>query len=45
MQVLDVIKKSVKDAEAMSAIKSGIGKLLKQYQEEDIINVEVIDEV
>lgn len=44
MQVLDVIKKSVKDAEEMSAIKSGIGKLLKQYQEEDVIDAEVIDE-
>jgi hypothetical protein len=45
MQVLDVIKKSVKDAEEMNAIKSGIGKLLKQYQEEDIIDAEVVDEV
>ena len=45
MQVLDVIKKSVKDAEEMNAIKSGIGKLLRQYQEEDVIDVEVVDEV
>lgn len=44
MQVLDVIKKSVKDAEEMNAIKSGISKLLKQYQEEDVIDAEVIDE-
>lgn len=44
MQVLDVIKKSVKDAEEMNAIKSGIGKLLRQYQEEEVIDAEVVDE-
>jgi len=44
MQVLDVIKRSVKDAEEMNAIKSGIGKLLRQYQEDEVIDVEVVDE-
>jgi len=44
MQVLGVIKKSVKDAEEMSAIKTGIGQLLRQYQEDDVIDAEVVDE-
>jgi hypothetical protein len=44
MQVLDVIKKSVRDAEVMGAINTGIGKLLKQYNEDDVIDAEVVNE-
>jgi hypothetical protein len=44
MQVLGVIKKSVKDAEAMAAIKAGVSGLLKQYQDDDVIDVEVLNE-
>lgn len=44
MQVLGVIKSSVKDPEEMTLIRNGIGKLLKAYQEEDIIDAEIVEE-
>lgn len=44
MQVLGVIKASVKDPEEMTLIRSGITKLLKTYQEEDIIDAEIVEE-
>jgi hypothetical protein len=44
MQVLGVIKASVKDPEEMTLIRTGITKLLKTYQEEDIIDAEVVEE-
>lgn len=44
MQVLDVIKRSVKDPEEMAAIQSGVAKLLHVYKSEDeIIDAEVLD--
>lgn len=44
MQVLGVIKSSVKDPEEMTLIRSGISKLLKTYQEENIIDAEIVEE-
>ena len=44
MQILDVIKKTVRDAHELQAIKAGFGKLLKQYQEEEIQDADIIDE-
>jgi hypothetical protein len=44
MQILKVVKGCVRDASELTAIKAGFSKLLKQYQEEDIQDAEVIDE-
>lgn len=46
-QFLAIIKATVRDADQLTAIKSGVGKLLKTYKtdaEQDIIDVEVVDE-
>jgi hypothetical protein len=46
MQVLDVVKGAVKDIDEMQAIKTGVTKLLRIYEEQadDIIDAEVISE-
>lgn len=45
MQVLGVVKANVRSSDELSAIRSGIAKLLKVYQEaDDVIDAEVIDE-
>lgn len=47
MQVVGVVKQSVRNADELAAIKTGIQKLLKTYkqeQEEEIIDAEVVDE-
>jgi hypothetical protein len=44
MQILKIVKSCVRDANELTAIKAGFGKLLKQYQEEDIQDAEIIDE-
>lgn len=44
MQILKIVKGAVRDANELTAIKSGFAKLLKQYQEEDIQDAEIIDE-
>lgn len=44
MQILKVVKGCVRDANELTAIKAGFSKLLKQYQEEDIQDAEIIDE-
>lgn len=46
MQVFGVIKAHVKDADELKAIRGGIAKILKTYQdaESDIIDAEVVDE-
>jgi hypothetical protein len=44
MQILKVVKDCVRNADELSAIKAGFSKLLKQYQQEDVIDAEVIDE-
>lgn len=46
-QFLAIIKGAVRDADELTAIKSGVVKLLKTYKsesEQDIIDVEVVDE-
>jgi hypothetical protein len=46
-QFLAIIKGAVRDADELTAIKSGVIKLLKTYKsesEQDIIDVEVVDE-
>jgi hypothetical protein len=46
-QVLDVIKKSVHNADELTAIKAGFGRLLRVYkssEEQGIIDAEVVDE-
>jgi hypothetical protein len=45
MQVLGVIKANVRDPSEMSAISDGFGKLLKTYQDAEIIDAEVSDVV
>jgi hypothetical protein len=46
MQVFGVIKKHIKNAEELKAIRGGIGQILRTYQDDDnIIDVEVVDEV
>jgi hypothetical protein len=46
MQVLDVVKGAVKDIDEMQAIKTGVKRLLRTYEEQasDIIDAEVVDE-
>lgn len=44
MQILKVVKDCVRDASELQAIKVGFGKLLRQYQQEDIQDAEIIDE-
>jgi hypothetical protein len=46
MQFLDVVKGAVKDMDTMQAIKTGVIKLLRVYEEQagDIVNAEIIDE-
>jgi hypothetical protein len=44
MQILKVVKDCVRNADELSAIKAGFSKLLKQYQQDDVIDAEVIDE-
>jgi len=46
MQVFGVIKTHVKNADELKAIRGGIGKILRTYQdaEEDIIDAEVVNE-
>jgi len=44
MQILKVVKDCVHDASELQAIKAGFGKLLKQYQHEDIQDAEIINE-
>jgi hypothetical protein len=45
MQVLQVVKKNVRDPELLRAISDGIASLLKVYQQngEDILDAEVVD--
>jgi len=44
MQILGVVKKCVRNADELSAIKVGFSQLLKQYQQEDIVDAEIVDE-
>jgi hypothetical protein len=44
MQILKVVKDCVRDSSELQAIKVGFGKLLRQYQQEDIQDAEIIDE-
>lgn len=47
MQVVGVVKQSVRNADELAAIKAGIGRLLKTYkqqEEEEIVDAEVVDE-
>lgn len=46
MQVLEVVKGAVKDIDEMQAIKTGVTRLLRVYEEQaqDIIDAEIIDE-
>jgi hypothetical protein len=44
MQVLGVIKASVKDPDEMTLIRTGVSKLLKTYQDENIIDAEIVEE-
>ncbi len=44
MQVLKVIQDTVKDPDDMALIKSGVQKLLRVYQEDDIQDAEIIDD-
>jgi hypothetical protein len=46
MQVLDVVKAAVKDVDEMQAIKTGVTRLLRVYEEQaqDIIDAEIVDE-
>lgn len=46
MQVYALMKQHIKSAEELRAINTGIGKLLKQYQEQEeiILDAEVVDE-
>ena len=46
-QILGVIKKNVRDADELQAIKAGFGSILKTYKSQDdadIIDAEVVDE-
>lgn len=45
MQVLGVVKQNIRNVDDMANIRSGIGKLLKQYQEDpEIIEAEVVSD-
>jgi hypothetical protein len=47
MQVIGIVKQSVRNADELTAIKAGVGKLLKVYQQDidnNIIDAEVVDE-
>jgi hypothetical protein len=44
MQILKVVKDCVRNADELAAIKAGFGKLLKQYQQDDIQDAEIINE-
>lgn len=44
MQVVQVVKQCVRNADELTAIKSGVGRLLKTYKEQqDVIDAEVVD--
>jgi hypothetical protein len=43
MQVLKVIQNTVKDPDDMALIRSGVQKLLRVYQEDEIQDAEIID--
>ena len=46
MQVVQIVKQCVRNADELTAIKSGVGKLLKVYkeQQEDVVDAEVVNE-
>lgn len=44
MQILGVVKQCVRNVDELNAIKAGFSKLLKQYQQDDIMDAEIIDE-
>jgi hypothetical protein len=44
MQILGVVKQNVRNMDELTAIKAGFAKLLKQYQQDEIIDAEVVDE-
>jgi hypothetical protein len=45
MQVVGIVKATVRDADEYAAIRNGIGKLIRVYEQngDDIIDAEVID--
>lgn len=44
MQILKIVKDTVRDAGQLEAIKTGFGRLLRQYQHEDIQDAEIVNE-
>jgi hypothetical protein len=44
MQILGVVKQCVRNVDELNAIKAGFSKLLKQYQQDEIMDAEIIDE-
>lgn len=44
MQILGVVKQCVRNVDELNAIKAGFSKLLKQYQQDDVMDAEIIDE-
>lgn len=44
MQILKVVKDCVRDAGQLEQIKVGFGKLLRQYQQDEIMDAEIVNE-
>jgi len=46
MQMLDIVRENVHNAEELIAIRAGVQRLLKVYKSEDeeVIDAEVVDE-
>ena len=47
MQVVGIVKQSVRNADELTAIKNGVARLLKVYQQDidnNVIDAEVVDE-
>lgn len=45
MQVVQIVKQCVRNADELTAIRSGVGKLLRTYKEqEDVVDAEVVNE-